>query len=153
MKEIKKERTITDTYYEAVDGTQFSSKEECQKYENTAKAVLREKFKKLIIEESTEYDFFSAGSDENTVYAVKMETEGDMDTVLQLYYSDNPYVLREEDNCKKYKERAYNLVNTAFTENDILFVGENYEGDIYLISTRGNIIENLQKIDRKNEEV
>ena len=152
MTEKQIERKVYDTIYVAVDGTEFRDKAECEKYEQTAHAVVRQKFLKLIIAEKTEYDFFHVGSDDSTVYAVKMDSQEDADTVLQLYFLDNPYVLRDEDAPKKYKERAHNLVNTAYQEQDILFVGENYEGDIFLINTRANIIEDLQMIDQPKQE-
>ena len=151
MKEIKKERTVYDIYYEAVDGTQFNSKEECQKYENTAKAVLRERFKKLVLKATTEYSFFGIGSDDDKLFIVKMETEADRDTVLQLYYNDNSWVLNGDAMSISLKERAFNMVTKAFTENDILFVGENYDGDIYLINTRAAFIEKLHNIDHKEQ--
>jgi hypothetical protein len=81
-----------------------------------------------------------------------MDSQEEADTVLQLYFLDNPYVLRDEENSKKYKERALNVVNTAYQEQDILFVGENYEGEIFLINTRANIIEDLQMIDQPKQE-
>ena len=40
MKEITKEVKNTYTVYQASDGTEFNSKEECKKYEDTAKCVL-----------------------------------------------------------------------------------------------------------------
>lgn len=155
MIEITKERTKVEKYtvYEATDGTEFRTREECEKYEQTAHAVVRTKFLKLVVEEKTEWDLFGVGSNENTTYAIKMNTQEDADTVLQLYYLDNPYVLKEEETPKKYKERAFNLVNTAYQEKDILFVGENYEGEIYLINTRNGIIRNLLNIDKPKEEV
>ena len=146
MQEKKIEHKVYETLYEATDGTTFNSKEECEKYEQTAHAVLRTKFLKLVVEEKNEWELFGVGSDEDIVYAIKMNTQEDTDTVLQLYYMDNPYVLRDEEAPKKYKERAFNLVNTAYKEQDILFVGENYDGEIYIINTRANIIEDLQKI-------
>lgn len=45
MKEIKRTRTIEEVIgYEANDGTQFGSKEECEKYEDSAKSAIREMF-------------------------------------------------------------------------------------------------------------
>ena len=146
MVEVKKERTVYDTWYKASDGVEFRTKEECEKYEQTARAVVRTKFLKLVVEEGTEWDFFKVGSDENTVYAIKINSQEEADTVLQLYYIDDSYVLEDNENSKSYKERAINMINAAYTEKDILFVGENYEGEIYLINTRNNIIENLKKI-------
>ena len=152
MKEIQKEKKVFDTWYQATDGTEFRTREECEKYEQTAHAVVRQKFLKLVIADKTEYDFFHVGSDDTTVYAVKMDSQEEADTVLQLYFLDNPYVLRDEENPKKYKEEALNMVNTAYQEQDILFVGENYEGEIFLINTRANIIEDLQMIDQPKQE-
>ena len=47
MKEITKERTITEKYtlYEAFDGQEFADKKECQKYEESA---LEESFRVLL---------------------------------------------------------------------------------------------------------
>lgn len=153
MKEIQKKREVYDTWYEATDGTEFRTREECEKYEQTAHAVVKTKFLKLVVDEKTEWEFFDVGSDDSTVYAIKMNSQEDADTVLQLYYMDNPYVLRDEETPKKYKERAFNLVNTAYQEKDILFVGENYEGEICLINTGNGIIRNLLNIDKDKEEV
>jgi hypothetical protein len=152
MTEKQIERKVYDTFYVAMDGTEFRDKAECEKYEQTAHAVVRQKFLKLVIADKTEYDFFHVGSDDTTVYAVKMDSQEEADTVLQLYFLDNPYVLRDEENPKKYKEEALNMVNTAYQEQDILFVGENYEGEIFLINTRANIIEDLQMIDQPKQE-
>ena len=152
MKEIQKEKKVYDTWYEATDGTEFRTREECEKYEQTAHAVVRTKFLKLVVEKSTEYDFFGVGCDDHTTYAVRMNSQEDVDTVLQLYYLDNPYVLRNEENPMKLKERAYNLVNNAYQEKGILFVGENYDGETFIINTRGKMIENLMDIDQPKEE-
>ena len=152
MKEVQKKREVYDTWYEAIDGTEFRTREECEKYEQTAHAVVRTKFLKLVVEERSEYDFFGVGCDDNTTYAVKMNSQEDVDTVLQLYYLDNPYVLRDEDTPKKLKERAYNLVNNAYQEEGILFVGENYDGETFIINSRGKMIEDLMKIGQSEEE-
>ena len=152
MKEVQKKREVYDTWYEAIDGTEFRTREECEKYEQIAHAVVRTKFLKLVVEERSEYDFFGVGCDDNTTYAVRMNSQEDVDTVLQLYYLDNPYVLRDEDTPKKLKERAYNLVNNAYQEEGILFVGENYDGETFIINSRGKMIEDLMKIGQSEEE-
>lgn len=153
MQEKKIEHKVYETLYVATDGTEFRTKEECEKYEQTAHAVVRTKFLKLVVEEKTDWKLFGVGSDEDIAYAVKMNTQEDVDTVLQLYYMDNPYFLKDEETTKKYKERAFNLVNTAYQEQDILFVEETYDGDTYIINTRNNIIKNLQSIGKDKEEV
>ena len=66
MKEIKQEliHTTYVTKYEANDGTIFTTAEECQKYENSARAVLLARFKDLQIKLISEYNLFSTGSEE-----------------------------------------------------------------------------------------
>lgn len=62
MKEIKNTRTIEEIVgYEAVDGTRFDSKEECEKYDKTAKAVIVSEFKKRIVRDMEVSDFTKYG--------------------------------------------------------------------------------------------
>ncbi len=94
MKEIKRERIVIDIIgYEAVDGTQFDTREECEKYEKiTARAVIVERFKKLVvnyIEEATITNcgdgYVGCGSGEGWYFAlVKINNEADLD-VLRMY--------------------------------------------------------------------
>ena len=151
MKENKVARTVYDIHYEATDGTKFVNREECEKYEQTAKAIIRTRFLKLVVNEGTEYHYFNVGSDDDSVYAVKLNSREDADTVLAYYYITNPSVL--EENNIYYKERAVEYVETALKEQDIIFIGENYDGDIYIINTRNNIIKGLQNIDQSKKEV
>ena len=151
MKEVKTERKIYDLSYEAVDGTRFTCKEECEKYEQSAKAVLWAKFKKLVVKEGTEYSMFTVGCDDSTVYAIKMETETDADVLKQLWVMDHSYLATTE-RYPKYQEEAFTKIDTAYQEMDILFVGEDCEGQTYIIDTRANIIEDLQNIDKKQDD-
>ena len=154
MKEIQKTKEHVEyiTVYQANDGTEFQDREECERYEQTARAVLRTRFLKLVVMDGTECTFFSTGSDENPLYAVKMHSQEDVDTVLQLYYLDNPYILENKDYSKKRKEEVHNLVTTAYEQQDILFVGENCDEYIYLVDTRLNIVNRMLKIDKPKEE-
>ena len=153
MKEIQKTKEHIEyiTVYQANDGTEFTNEEECEKYENSAHTVVRIKFLKLVMDKKTEYALFNVGNDEDIIYSVKLNSQEDADVILQLYYLDNPYVLRDEENPRKLKERAYTLVTTALKEHDILYVGENYDGEIYLIDTRANIINRLLEVDKPKE--
>lgn len=47
MKTIREERTVTDIFYEATDGTRFSTQKECEAYENTAKCAIKSAFSSL----------------------------------------------------------------------------------------------------------
>lgn len=48
MKEIIIERKVYDKEYEAIDGSVFPTKELCQKYEDSFKCVLNERFNKIV---------------------------------------------------------------------------------------------------------
>ena len=148
MKEIKEERKAFDIKYEAIDGTIFYNKEECEKYDNSAKAVIRAKFKKLALAECNEYGLFNVGSDENTVYVVKMPKAQDADTVKQLYIADHEWATKNEE-YQKYIDEAFGIIDKAYEEKDILFIGENYEGETYIITTRNTLIETLNGLDAK----
>lgn len=141
MKEVLVEHTVKCYCYEAVDGTRFDSKEECLRYENSAKGVLKARFMKLVEYSDSEYNILGAGSDDNTLYGVKLKKEKDKDTVLQLYLLDSPHLLKEKDN--KWVNRAKDLIEFAYKEKDILLVGENYEGDFFIVDCCKNIVDRL----------
>ena len=151
MKEIREEVKTYNIKYKATDGCVFNSKEECEKYENTAKVVLKSKFKKLVLSETSEYNLFDVGSDENLVYVVKMHSAADADTVKQLYLACNDWLLKQDSN-KEYINRNFGTIDKAFKEDDILFVGENYDGDIYIINSRISVIEFLNKLDKEKKD-
>jgi len=152
MKEITKERTKVEKYivYQAIDGTEFDFKEDCEAYDNSAKGVLRGKLKALIV--NAEYNGWDlmGGNEDNTIIAVKVPTEVDIDVILQNYYLDQPWILREEN-----QNRKANLilkVNQAYREQDVILFGLNCDDDLYLIDTRNNIIDRLNKLDKKEAE-
>ena len=90
MKEIKEEtkREVVDvnTYYEAVDGTKFTNKEECVKYEDTVCCVLMARAKAFAIatEEEQSINPFNEGDDNNYIMLLPQKKE-DIDTLNQLY--------------------------------------------------------------------
>lgn len=96
MRELKETKTIEVTIgYEAIDGTVFTDKEECERYEKiTADVIIKDRFKKMIvnyIEEceitkiNTEDEYIGAGcGEDNYVALVKINDEKDLDT-LKLY--------------------------------------------------------------------
>ena len=94
MKTITNVKTVEEIVgYEACDGTRFTTEEECKKYENTAKAVIKSRFKKLVIKEIEGCDitdcgsrFTGAGCDEDWYYAlVEIKDENDLKTA-QMYH-------------------------------------------------------------------
>ena len=148
MKEVKIEKTSYDIKWEAIDGTQFSSEEECKKYEQSAVMVLWARFLKLVVAKECEYSFFKVGCEDNSVYAIKMEAPEDVNTVMQLYLLDNPWLTTCE-NGEKYKNEAFEAINKAYKDKDILFVGENCEEGIFIIGTRNDMVKNLINIDKE----
>lgn len=65
MREVKETKTIEEIRgYEANDGTFFRSREECEKYENSALGILKERVKQYIIGESTIYGILNEGCDD-----------------------------------------------------------------------------------------
>lgn len=90
MKEIQKEiqEVRYVTLYEAADGETFHSKEECEKYENSAAFVLLDKIKKFKIDaeiDRNEYDFLDCNEDNDYIVAVP-RTQEDIDTLNQLWF-------------------------------------------------------------------
>lgn len=129
MKEIKEE-LIHKTYvtkYEANDGTIFTTAEECQKYENSARAVLLARFKDLQIKLISEYELFSTGSEEYFYSIVKLTDPGDIDLVLQLWCLVNRYYSEDEPRMQEVKEKCHK----ALVTNDYLIIGRGCEYDNY----------------------
>jgi hypothetical protein len=150
MKEIKGEKTTTEYYslWEASDGTKFTDKAECEKYEASAKCVLQTKFNKLIIND--EYDAWTllGGYEDTNILAVKMNTEADKDAVLQYLYLEHPYLAEEQ--YKKAKETIDSKVETAYSNNDVLLLGK-INDDLYVIDARINIVNRLLSLDKTEE--
>ena len=152
MKEITKERTVTEKYtvYEAVDGTEFNSKEDCEAYDNSAKGVLRGKLKALTVNDKYNGWDLMGGNEDNAIIAVKVPSETDIDIVLQNYYLDNPWILN--DGREECRNKLIFAVHNAYIEQDVILFGINCENNLYLIDTRNNIINRLNNLDKKEEE-
>jgi len=147
MKIIKKENTITEYYdmYQAVDGTEFRDKKECEKYEASALGVLRGRISNLIVADTrnTTEDAWTllGGTDDNDVVGIKMPTIEDFNTVCQFFLLECPWYNNEER--KKDREEKISIIEKAFRNEDIVLFGINCEGDYYLINSRQGIIDKL----------
>jgi hypothetical protein len=150
MKEITKERTKIEKYtvYQAVDGTEFSQKEECVKYETSALGVLRGKIKKFVVCEQKDAWTFMGGYDDHQVIAIKPLIESDIDTILQWYYLEYPYLL--EDSRKAERERFEEVIIEAWKNDDVILFGINCEKEYYFINSCRNIINNLSSLAQKD---
>ena len=136
MKEIKKERTIFDCEYEAYDGSIFKTKEECVKYEETAKCVIRKKFNDLVEYSSDECSLFNCGSDDYIIDFVKPNTQDAANAIMQILELYNA-----NDN------RARKLIKGAQENSDYLLIGHNsYDEDYYyILGTRTSVLNNIKE--------
>lgn len=142
MKELKKEKTISYTVYQAIDDTIFETKNECEQYEKTTKCMLLAKYKELVVKESTEYEIFGLGSEEYKVDRLRpLRDMNDVDTLLMFYIYCNSYKPQEDfDNTRK-------RLISYFNNNDIIFVGRGntYDDseDCYIYGSYKEICEKL----------
>lgn len=148
MKEIKEEikREVVDTYihWEAVDGTQFVQKEECEKYEKSALGMLRGKINKLIVGEAEDAWDLMGGNEDSSVVAILLAKEKDADTFLQWLYLECSWLLN--DTMKERREKIEATVRDAYISKDVILMGINCDGDYYFIDSRKNIIDNLKNL-------
>ena len=141
MKEIQKETKQYVTVYEAVDGTEFTSKEECKKYEESAQCVLMTKYSKLVIKSDTEWELFGVGSDESIVDVVRLNNEHDVNMILQLIALENPNISSKQPEWLIEKDKR---LTTALKEDSLVFIGRGYEQDcFYLCTTEFEMVSKL----------
>ena len=150
MKEIKKEKIITQTYseYEAIDGTIFTDKEECQKYDESALGVLNYKVSLLEVGKEDMYCWdLCCGYEDNKCFALKPELPEDKDTILQWYLGHQHHLLN--DSYKDCVNKIASKIQCALNEGDIIFFGVNCDDEPYIMNTRNNIIRNLENFDKE----
>lgn len=152
MKEVTKERTVTEKYtlYEAFDGQEFTDRKECQKYEESALGVARGKAQNLFVSTGNDAWSLMGGCDDHEVVAIKFWNSTDTDAFLQWLYLECPWYL--SDSQKERKAEVEAIVHIAFDRKDIILLGRNCDGDYYFINSRQNIIDNLMALDKKEED-
>lgn len=152
MKQIEKTRTITETKYQAIDGTEFDDKNECLKYDNTALAVMMAKYKSLVINSMSEWDLFGVGCDDNICDIVKL-TRGSEYVIMWLLAYYHSY------SDEKLQELENKMINTI-ESNDVLIINRGYSSEeFWLCNTALGIINkitskckiNSVKIEFENE--
>ena len=153
MKEIKKERVTTtyETFYVANDGTEFTNRDECKKYDESAAGVLNARLQKIVVKTSDEEKIFDFGCSDNPVQVLAPTSEEDKKTILQLYLLTNPHLYDEEYNhCV---DRASNLIDRAIKEKDYLLVGRGYDWDsFWFYGTRHSMQEQIDFFCKPKEE-
>ena len=147
MKTIQREKTIVNTYdvYVANDGTEFNDKAECEKYEKSAIGVVNARYKVLIVKTCSEYSAFQVGCDDNSVEFVKINTEKDIDTVLQMFM-----LVERCDKDSGRGEAAEKIARRALDEHDILFINRSYDDDCFwLMGTCNSLKEGIDSLAKE----
>lgn len=153
MKEIQKEivKKSTVTIYVANDGTEFSDREECKKYDESALGVLLAKYSQKVIKTSDEFSLFGFGSEDNVIEIIRFEKEADKDIVLQIFLLENPHFNNDEN--KDRLEKLMARMNKALEDHDIVFIGRSYDGDgFWFEGSRQEHINVLHNIDKPKDE-
>lgn len=154
MKEIKKvvTREVKETFtgWEAIDGTFFDDKAECKKYEESAKGVLRGKLAKLIVNKKYNGWELLGGYEDNQILAIKPTSKEDIDVIIQNYYLDQPYFLRDDMTTKRLEIET--KIGNALECNDIVLFGLNCDEDLYFIDARMNIVDRLLNLEKDEQE-
>lgn len=137
--------------YKAIDGEIFNSKEECAKYEDTAKCLINSKYKKLVVGTISEYGLINFGSDEAEIDYIKITKEQDIDVIIQKLCICNPYYLTEQakESINKYRD----LCLKALKNKDYILVNTGYQGDtFFFVGTFSSIIDNFKELKKKLNE-
>jgi hypothetical protein len=92
MKQVEVEKIIKEIWYEAIDGTTFRDRVECEKYDNTTQAILRQRYRPLVLKTISEWDLFKCGSEECYYDLVIANNVTDVENILKLAILYNNYL-------------------------------------------------------------
>jgi hypothetical protein len=140
MKEIYIEKITKELKYESIDGNVFNSKEECMKYEESAKGVLLGKYKKYIIKENiSENDLLPCCSEDYKYDIVKVE---DADLIKQIYYLFNPKCSGE------YVNKQMEKIDLAAKTSDYLLIGrgDDYTCNFWIVGTYTELLKQFSNL-------
>lgn len=143
MKQVEIEKVTKVTHYEAIDGTTFTTKEECVKYEESAKCVLLSRYKDMVVKQTNEEAFYKAGPDEFELDIVKLKDSSSINIIMQLYYYYN-----KGENAKTHAESMEKFCNRALEEDDFLIIyrGDGYGDGFWVRGTRNELFEHINSI-------
>lgn len=147
MKAVKTIKEQVFFTYEAIDGTPFEIKEECEKYEKTCKCLLMAKYNQIPKISCSEYNITNyIGSEEYMFDIIKLRNNDDIDVIIQLFklrhgesYNDETFNSLYES-LQKHKE----LGNHIMIER-----GDDYSDNFYIASkirTLEELISNIEFI-------
>lgn len=150
MKEIKREVTSVEVVYQAADGTEFKSKEECKAYDESARCMLYAKYNQKVIKSESEFGLLGFGSEECTIEVVKLETQADVDLITQLFLFENKRMALSEN--RDSLNRILVRMNKALSEKDYVFIGRGCcKDEFYYEGSRNEHIEILNKACQRDE--
>lgn len=149
MKEIKESTTVSK--YQAIDGTVFNLKSECESYEESVNCTLLYMYNKLKIKTSvTEYDIIPDFSNDGNYDIIKMQDVDEYELVLKLYCSINK-VYRTD--CPEYHTKAMDRITDCYNCQQHLIIHRGSEYDNYLVfqpfTTLEVMIEHLKELKFK----
>lgn len=151
MKTITRQKTNIENYnvYVATDGTEFSSEQECLKYEESAVGVIRSKVQPLIVSKDNDAWKLMGGYDDHTVVAFKLTTQDQADTLKHFLLIEHP--LLQVDTQSARREEIFHIFDAAVGTDDLILFGINCDNDYYYINSRQNIINNLLSLGKQEE--
>lgn len=137
MKAVKKEKIVYETEFVAYDGTIFQDNEECLKYENTARCIIKGNYKKLVSHSSNTLALFnsSVGNAKYIVDFVKPKNQEEANTIMQMLelFGTNG-------------DRERKLIEEALKNNDylLILIVPWYNNYCYIWDTRTNILNTIK---------
>ena len=131
MKEIKTETTIYNIEYEAADGTRFTNKEACIKYDQTVAGVLRGYLKEMSLVVATEEELLHTGSCETTLFTVVPKTQTDIDHIKQFAFACG---------CG---DRSFMSLLTSDVINKVVLVYVGIDNDWVYVDTLDRLVERI----------
>lgn len=151
MREIKTTKTIEEvTGYEAFDGQVFKTKEECEKYERSAIAVIKKRLNSIAVSvDSYGYTFseceifesYGYGSEDYQYMVVDIKNEDDLKAVNQYYE-----LIRKENNYKENDGDCLLVPDRYIGKRTMICIGNEYDMALHPCpKTMEELIENFTK--------
>lgn len=119
MKQVKKQVEIT--VYEAVDGTQFNSADECKKYEQSAAGIIHARFNSLE-KQKIDSEEIAMGLTDCTAYIIKPKLKSDVTTIAQYISFKSGISEQVIAMIQKAYEECKHLVILSNCNNDYIWI-------------------------------
>lgn len=131
------QKTVEYTVYEATDGTQFDSINECLQYESSAIVAVKSVYSTFVIKQIEENDILPGGSD-NTVDIVMLPTLESVKLVMQMFTLVND-VTPDKD--------VLNILQRSYDEKDPVLIEWNSGfSRVWVLNTKEQLIKNICNI-------